>query len=319
MVSGLLACESTSAPELVFERTVTPEMVTGAALAALQPDGRLALELPATTGNQLSLQEARTQSLGFARYVTNNILLRGMVENGRGGFWTDPHLLTICEDAYYVHSQFGPITHDSLGEPGLSVLKRYGPRWLIPMCGSENEPQMKVQVSIDGNAERFPNGEPTEPYVFLYSAWRASGVQLNWPDALTISAERAVRFAYETLGVRVAEVPKLIMRGDFAPDGSWRSILTGHWTCHRWRVVLESDVRIRGMSTLTTDTTNVLYVGALTCSGFDVIPYIHMPLAEQPPTTTLEYVDTTVSPAKTWTVIIPFSSPARFEIGVRAP
>ena len=117
-------------------------MVTGAALAALRADGKLTMPLPLPAAPSLSVSEARTQTLQFARYVTNNALLRGVVENGRGGYWTDPHLLTICEDAYYVRSQFGPITHDSIGEPGLSILKRYGPQWLIPLCGSMNEPQM---------------------------------------------------------------------------------------------------------------------------------------------------------------------------------
>jgi hypothetical protein len=304
----------------VYLRDVTPEMVAGMALAALRPDGRLMPEMATTTGNQLSLQEARTQTLQFARYVTNNGLLRGVVENGRGGYWTDPHLLTICEDAYYVHSQFGLITHDSLGEPGLSQLKRYGPQWLIPLCGSANEPQMTAQVAIDGNDIRFANGEPIEPYEFLSTAWNARGVPLNWPDALTISAERAVRFAYETFGVRVTEVPQLFVRGDFAADGRVTSILAGTArSCNRWRVVLESDVHVRGQSSLRTDTTNVLYVGALTCSGFDVAPYIHLPLAEQPSTTTLNYVDETASPPKTWSIVIPFSSPVRFEIGSRAP
>ena len=316
----LLACESTSSPVLVYERDVTTEMVTGAALAALRADGRLTPETATTTGAQLSQQEARAQTLQFARYVTNNGLLRGVVENERGGFWTDPHLLTICEDAYYVHSQFAPITHDSLGEPGISYLKRYGGQWLIPLCGSSNEPQMTVQVAIDGNTIRFSNGEPIQPYAFLNTAWNARGVPLSWPDALTISAERAVRFAYETFGVRVAEVPQLIARADFAADGRVMSSLVGNArSCHRWRVVLESDVRVRGQSSLRTDTTRVLYVAALTCSGFDVTPYIHLPLAEQPSTTSLTYVDNDVSPSKTWIVVMPFSSPVRFEIGSRAP
>ena len=320
VVSGLLACESTSSPVPVYLHDVTPEMVTGAALAALRSDGRLTPETATTTGNQLSLQEARTQTLQFARYVTNNGLLRGVVESERGGFWTDPHLLTICEDAYFVHSQFGPITHDSLGEPGLSYLKRYGPRWLIPLCGSENEPQMTAQVAIDGNSVRFANGEPIQPYAFLSTAWNARGVPLSWPDALTISAERAVRFAYETFGVRVAEVPQLIVRSEFAADGRVLSTLAGSVrSCNRWRVVLESEVNIRGQSSLRTVATNVLYVAALTCSGFDVIPYIHLPLAEQPSTTTMNYLDDTVSPSKTWTIVIPFSSPVRFEVGSRAP
>jgi hypothetical protein len=47
-------------------------MVTGAALAALQADGRINLETPATSGSQLSVQEARAQALQFARYVTNH-------------------------------------------------------------------------------------------------------------------------------------------------------------------------------------------------------------------------------------------------------
>ena len=72
MVPGLLACESASSPELIVHHTVTPEMVTGAAAAALRADGSLTLTLPATFSGQLSIQEARTQSLQFARYVTNN-------------------------------------------------------------------------------------------------------------------------------------------------------------------------------------------------------------------------------------------------------
>ncbi|HEX6316259.1 MAG TPA: hypothetical protein VFZ73_15425, partial [Gemmatimonadaceae bacterium] len=317
---GLLACESTSSPAPVYERTVAPGMVTGAALAALRPDGRLNPESYATSLGELPLAEAKSEALGFARYVTNNGLLRGVVENERGGVWTDPHLLTICGDAWYVHSPFAAITHDSLGEPGISYLKRLGGQWLIPFCGSQQEPQMTVQAAVEGNSIRFADGEPVDPYSFLLSAWNARGVPLGWPDALPISAERAVRFAYETFGVRVSEVPQLYVRGDFQPDGSIVSLPPG-WarSCNRWRLTLESDVKVRGSSSSRVDTTNVLYVAALTCHGSDVIPYIHLPLAAQPATTALNYVDNEVSPPKTWTVIIPFSTPVRFEVGFRAP
>ena len=319
LVIGLLACESTSSPVPVYERTVTAEMLTGAALEALRSDGRLTIPVPQPLAPSISLSDARVQTLQFARYVTNHGLLRGVVENERGGFWTDPHLLSICDDAYYVRSQIGPIVHDSLGEPGLSYIKRLGPQWLIPLCGSANEPQMTVQVAIDGNDIRFANGVPVEPYAFIGGAWNARGVPLNWPDALTISAERAVRFAWETFGVRVTEVPQIFTRGDFAPDGRVISMPPGSArSCHRWRVVLENDVTIRGTTSLRTDTTNVVYIGALTCQGMDVEPFIHLPLAEQPPTTTLQYLDEDVSPPKTWSVTIPFSSPVRFEVGLRA-
>jgi hypothetical protein len=317
---GLLGCESTSSPAPVYERTVTAEMLTGAALMALRPDGRLNPESYITAGSELSLDQAKSEALGFARYVTNNGLLRGVVENERGGFWTDPHLLTTCDDAYYVHSPFGEISHDSLGEPGISYLKRLGGQWLIPLCGSQHEPQMTVQAAIEGNSIRFVNGEPVEPYFFLLSAWNARGVPLGWPDALPISAERAVRFVYETFGVPVSEVPQLYTRGDFQPDGTIISMSPGSArSCNRWRLTLESDVAVRGSTSLATDTTSVLYVGALTCHGSDVVPYIHLPLAAQPATTALNYVDNDASPPKTWTVIIPFATPVRFEIGFRAP
>src|SRR5688572_27502384 len=110
----MLACESTSAPVPVYEHHVTAEMVTGAALAALRPDGRFNLEVPIMGADQVSLQEAKAQSLQFARYVTNNVLLRGAVEEGRRGYWTDPHLLTICGDSYFVHSQLGVIAVDTI-------------------------------------------------------------------------------------------------------------------------------------------------------------------------------------------------------------
>jgi hypothetical protein len=237
------------------------------------------------------------------------------VEAGRGGYWTDPHLLTLCGDTYYVHSLFGEILHDSLGEPGISYLRRYGAQWVIPFCGDKSEPQMTVQAAIDGNDIRFADGEPIQPYAFLSRAWSASGVPLNWPDPFNLSAERAVRFAYETFGVRVSEVPKHYMRGEFLPDGRATRI----WSCYRWRIVLEGDVHIRGMTSFTTTTTNVIWVGTGTCDSFDVIPYVHVPTGTQPAVSTMTYVDTHVNPPKTWVVALPLSSPVLFEIGSRTP
>ena len=244
---AIIACESTSAPRVpVYEHHVTSEMVTGAALAALRADGHFNVELPATGAGQLSLEEAQSQTLQFARYVTNNTLLRGAVEAGRGGYWTDPHLLTICADpGHYVHSQLGVIPTDTIPAKGHEFfLQRLGPQWLISLCGSENEPQMVVRAAIDGNSFRFVNGEPAEEYGGVTSAWFPGGVPLDWPDALPISRERAVRFAFETFGVRVSEVPQLLFRGDIVAGGYYDWLLiSSALTCNRWRVVLESEVQ----------------------------------------------------------------------------
>lgn len=319
MVSGLLACESTSSPVEGNRRDVTPEMVTGAALAALRPDGRFQLEEPVAEAGQVSLQEAKAQTLQFARYVTNQLLLRGGVEAERGGYWTDPHLLTVCGDAYFVHSQLGAMAIDTIPEnAGQSFLRRFGPQWLVPMCGSDDAPQMTVQVAIDGNDIRFADGAPIEPYSSLTTAWYARGVPLDWPDALTISAERAVRFTYETFGVRVTEVPQLYLRGDILSNETYAGYQIGSARfCNRWRVVLENDVTVRGMTTFTQSTTRVLWVASLSCSQRDAEPWLHIPLTEQPSVATLDYVDYTVSPSRTWVVQVPVVAPIRFEIGTR--
>jgi hypothetical protein len=312
--AGLFACESTNAPVPVYERNVTADMVTGAALAALGTDGRFYVALPATGAGQLSLEEAKAQTLQFARYVTNSSILRSGVEDGRGGYWVDPHLLTICADPpHYVQSQLGDIPTDTIpAEARDKFLQRLGPQWLIALCGSANEPQMVVRAAIQGNSIRFVNGESAEQLFTITTAWSARGVPLNWPDVFPVSRERAVRFAFETFGVRVTEVPQLLMRGDALADGhDDRFGLSAAGHCIRWRVVLESDVTIRGYTTFTTVTTDTVYIAPETCNSLDVTPFIHLPLIDQPATVRLNYQE--------WSVQAPVVSPIRFELGSRAP
>jgi hypothetical protein len=314
MVSGLLACESTSSPVSVYERTVTPEMVTAAALAALQPDGRFSNQVPTTSAGQVSLGEARSQTPQFLRYA-----YQGFSPHYTGNF-TDPNSLTFCNDAYYVHSQLATIPIDNASaEATTSFLRRFGPQWLIPMC-LDALPKITVRVAIDGNEIRFENNEPVEPYLApIGTAWSSQAAPFNWPDALTISAERAARFAFETLGVRVAEVPQLYFRGALLSDHRYVWYRPGLRSCHRWRVVLESDVSIRGMSSLRSVATNVVYIGAGTCADEDVTPYIHLPLAEQPSFVLLDFLEDRVDPPKYWIVSVPLAAPVLFEIGTRAP
>lgn len=315
----MLGCESASSPVPVYEHNVTAEMVTGAALAALRSDGRFNLEQPATSATQLSLQEAKVQSLQFARYVTNQLLLRGVVEGERGGYWTDPHLLTLCRDAHFVHSQLASSIADSVVNATQSFQRRFGAQWLIPMCGAQNDPQMTVQAAVNSNDIRFADGTPIQPYSSLTTAWYARGVPLNWPDPLPLSPERAVRFVWETFGVRVTEVPQLYCRGDLAASGTytWYQIGSTRF-CNRWRVALENDVGVRGTTSFAQSTTRILWIASLSCSQRDVEPWVHIPLADQPATARLDYFDDGVSPSKRWMFEVPVVAPIRFEIGSRA-
>lgn len=320
LLGAIVACKSTSEPLPGYDHDVTAEMVTGAALAALRSDGRFNIEQPATTTSQVSLQVAQSQSHEFARWVTNQLLLRGVVEAERGGFWTDPHLLTACRDAHFVHAQLASTIADSLAG-ALQVFQRsYGPQWLVPMCGAEDDPQMTVQIAVNENDIRFANGDPVQPYSLLTRAWYARGVPLNWPDPLPLSAERAVRFVWETFGVRVTDVPQLYFRGDLDSNNMYLWYQIGSTrVCNRWRVMLENDVTLRGASTQQQVTTRVLWIASVSCSNHDVDPVVQLPLASQPSAVTVDLFDESVSPIKRWTFEVPVVAPIRFEIGNRGP
>jgi hypothetical protein len=188
------------------------------------------------------------------------------------------------------------------------------------MCGTLDDPQMTVQVALNGNEIRFENGAPIQPYAALSTAWHARGVPLNWPDPLPLSPERAVRFVWETFGVRVTEVPELYFRGNLSSSNTftWYQIGSTRF-CNRLLVTLESDVRIRGTTSLQEFTTRFLWIAPLSCNQRDVVPWIHVPLADQPATVTLDYFDESFSPSKRWTFEATVAAPIRFEIGTRAP
>jgi hypothetical protein len=104
-------------------------------------------------------------------------------------------------------------------------------------------------------------------------AFSPEAVPLKWPDALPISAERATRFVYDTLGVRVAEVPTLYTRGDIDATGTYDVQAGVARRCNRWRIVLEREVGFRGGGQgSAVRSAREIFVGALTCGGTDHTP-----------------------------------------------
>ena len=326
LISVCLACESTNAPvspASVYEHNVTAEMVTGAALAALRSDGRFNLEKPPTAESQLSLQVVQSEAHGFALWVANQGLLRGAIEGARGGYWTDPHLLTVCRDTYFIHSQLASVVPDSLAGGRRVFQHFYGPQWLVPMCGTKDDPQMTVQAAVNENDIRFVNGQPVPEYTWITTAWWGQGVTLNWPDPLPLSAERAVRFVWETFGVRVTDVPQLYFRAGLLSTGVYTSGDASAFqragtarSCNRWRVKLENEVRVRGLTSQLESTTRVLWIAAFSCNGLE--PTIQIPLENQPATVTVDLYDENVTPKKRWTFEVPVVAPIRFELGARS-
>jgi hypothetical protein len=291
-------------------------MVTGAAALVLGSDGRFRLPLPDLSSGSVELETARTQALEFAKYATNAILFRGAIEESRGGFWTDPHLLNLCpQNAHFVRSQLGPMLAETLPPNARAILQRiYGPQWLIALCGSQIEPQMTVQVAVSGNPVRFVNAQPVEPYYSLATAFFGRGVPLNWPDVLPISAERAVRYAYDQLGVPISEVPELVARGSMAYDTYMLFQVGSARYCNRWRIGLAREVTVHGRVSRTVQTTREVWVGAAGCLGTDVFPVLQVPFGSQPSELTVEFVDNTSVPVASYAVRAPVLFPVHFEL-----
>jgi hypothetical protein len=310
LLVGLLACESTSSPVPVFRHDVTPEMVTGAALAALKPDGHFRITQPPTTSGEVSLEEARTQAPEFLKYLST-----------LPGDSSDFGLLTVCGEAYYVYPQLQVTIPDSVSAFVAKTLRRlYGAQWIIQMCGPDADLRMTVQTAIEGNDVRFANGERSDSTAALITAWTTREGLENWPDALTISAERAVRFVWETLGVRVTQVPQLFQRGDRWPGDRYLLNRVGAArSCHRWRIELENEVRVRGMTSLAEVTTKVIHVGTTTCDEWNVEPLLQIPSGTQLTEVLLDFLENFETPPILWTVRVPVLGPISFEFAVRAP
>ena len=150
--------------------------------------------------------------------------------------------------------------------------------------------------------------EPPVESSKLISAWVARGLADYAVTALPVSPERAVTFLWDSLRVRVAEVPQLVVRGSsFQGEDTFAfHILFGFAVyCHRWRVQLESEVQLRGMTTGTTRGTREVWVSTRDCNGIDATPVLSRPLAVQPTTSWVQ--DATVR------VPVRFTSPVHFE------
>ncbi|MGQ0764956.1 MAG: hypothetical protein ACT4OZ_04735 [Gemmatimonadota bacterium] len=307
--------DGVAAPVDVSPREIGPEMVTGSAAAALV-GGVFILPLPAATESQLPLDTALVQAREFARYVTNNVNLRGVVEAGRGGYWVEPHRLLLCaRPVSYVRPQLEPVSVDSLPVRGRNLLlRKFGPQWIIALCGSEGEPQMTVQIALEGNPVRFQGGAPVVSDPDLLSAFSPAGVPLNWPDALPLSAERAARYVFDQFGVRIAEPPQLFVRGDTSPDGTYDLQGGGARNCNRWRIVLERPVNTQRAAGDIVRMSSEIFVSSLACVGTDTRPVLQLPTGLQSSGAFVRYTDFSVAPQRTWRIPVRLVSPVRFEL-----
>lgn len=314
LVTATLACHTDLvAPTPGEVAIVRAEMLSGNALAALMPDGRLFLKAPTLREGQVTEADARLQSIPYARLVTNNLYLRSIAEADRGR-WIDPHFLLLCGDRYFAEAQVAFVDEDPFSRD-IQLRRLFGPQWLVPLCNSRLIPEVIVQVAVDANPIRFGDKgpEPFEDYPYLITAWVARGLPDYAVTSLPVSAERAVTFAWDSLRVRIAEVPRLVVRGSaFQENGPFAfHIRIGFAAyCQRWRLELETDVQLRGLTTGTTASTREVWVSTRDCLGIDATPVLSRPLVVQP---TTSWVERQAITGETIRAAVRFTSPVYFE------
>jgi hypothetical protein len=132
-----------------------------------------------------------------------------------------------------------------------------------------------------------------------------------------VSAERAVSVAFEQTGVRIVEVPELYARGRHSGSVyDWHQAGAAR-VCNRWRLTLERDISLRGLTTRSVQVTRELFVGPVDCLSTDRTAVLQIPTWPPAAEVTIQYLDTGVAPPILRSRTIATASPVDFELAER--
>ena len=239
-----------AAPTAVSPPTVSRDWVTGAAAAALGPDGRFVLPGPGNPGPvEISEAEARAQAVGWARMISRIPSAGGPQSLGPGGGLTFAPggsglerdyggripfaQLKDCGRTLYMESAYEPVPE---GAPRF-VLNAVGPYWIVRLCAPAEDVPVVLAVSatseflvIDGRLQPSPSATAMGNEFVSVAIPRRTPVYPLEPEA-------AVAVAFRKTGRRVSEIPVFVRRvGEhgrpdlFVPQAG------------RWHVTLESSI-----------------------------------------------------------------------------
>ncbi|HKG93283.1 MAG TPA: hypothetical protein VKA84_15360, partial [Gemmatimonadaceae bacterium] len=222
------------------ESKVNQEWVTGAAAAALNPNGQFVLP-PPETGPEPELSEGQAVTLATAFIRFHGPWLRGAWEADHGAP-VDLAALSRCGRTYYAATPYEPVPEGT----SESLRLYYGSQWLVTFCAPSGVPQVSVSVSALATDLRVEKDHiAPQPLGFF-----AVGIPLKYSTIIPITPEAAVKLAAQATGRRVSAIPQLIM----AAHPSSPQVA-------KWRVVLDLPVQARGTHSARALTTREFYVG----------------------------------------------------------
>ncbi len=237
LVTGCFGEEGVNAPP----KRLTPEFVTGAAAAALQSNGRFAFDVSVVRPpGQIAEDQAKAIAGRFVREMAPYLLALWSTDHGAA---IEPTSLKACDRALYAASAYEALT----GDYSEITQRTWGPQWVVPMCGSEGQPQ--VVVSFSSQAVELASVPPSSP-----APWeRASIASFGIPRSASrwmYNPEQATAYAFAQTGRRIRSVPQLV--APLRPESP---------TLVRWRVDLEGPVSVTGRESAITRQRTTLLVG----------------------------------------------------------
>jgi hypothetical protein len=241
--AAALACASGSGPTAVEPVTISKDWVTGAAAAALGPDGRFVLPGSRNPGPlEITEASARAQAVAWARLVSRIPTTGGSDWFAPGGSGLERDYggkipfarLRDCGRAIYAGGAYRPVA-DSLPR---YLLNGFGSYWVVDLCSPAGDVPVVLAVAAtsalvvsDGELQPAPPNSGNE----FRSAAVPRGTALA--RVYPLAPEAVVGFAYRETGRRVSEVPVFVQRVAGAlPEPIYPQ--NGHWL-----VTLEAPVQ----------------------------------------------------------------------------
>jgi hypothetical protein len=283
--------------------TIAPEWVTGAAAAAVGPDGRFIFD-PVTPAS-MSVARAESLSIALASFIGDPNTegnTRAQIEDSHGGR-IDFRGLRLCGRRFYIRPVVAPPPPNTRGY----LLRYFAPQWIVPLC-DQGVPAVTSEIPDAPSAMSLADGHISFSDFTGGNDFWMNGSPPGFEEGLPLSPEQAVKYAVTVMGRRVAQVPDgwiwHALNPNYAP---WvRSVAI----CARWRLTLDGATRLRGDSTGTIYDATEVYVHRAPVCGTGPIR-LELPLATQPLQWPVEFHPDTTSTRDTLQLSI--IGPVRFE------
>jgi len=254
-VIALQGCDSTS---LTFQGLGEPppvrDLATPALLNALDQDGHFRLPAP-DPGQGLEISTARAAELAIAYVQTFGPYIRTFLERGHGA--------SIDFDAlqpgrvYYAISPYAPVPEPA--HPGAQ--KGLGPYYVVHLL-SNGQHALSVAVSSLSTDVAIVDGRIRYP-IRSGNDFLAIGIPRGGGEQRPMSPEQAAQIVFDSTGLRIAALPRLVLAGrPFEPQEA------------RWRITMERAASFLGTESDRRITTTDVYV--------DFQGGLYVPRAEQP-------------------------------------